>query len=124
MRPTVLVLGVVIFLAMRASAAPVMPVIDQEPGPDRFAVFLRVEFFAPVGQSFVPQFRRHVGVNLFLRNLLLGSDQPPAIFTVTLRTGSVTGPILARSSTPPLPLFGSRLYVPPTSLRQFTPNQG
>jgi len=90
---------------MPASAAPVMPVIDQEPGTDRFPVFLRVEFFAPVGQSFVPQFQRHLGVNLFLRNLLLGSDQPPAIFTVTLRTGSVTGPILASGSTPPLPLF-------------------
>jgi hypothetical protein len=100
-----LTLGIVFLLAVPTSASPPMPVIDQEPGLDFFGVCLRVEFFAPVGQSFVPQYRRHVGVNLFLRNLLLFGGQPPAIFTVTVRTYSVTGPILASGSTPPLLLF-------------------
>jgi len=94
-----------LLLLRSASAAPPMPIIDQGPRFDPFQVFLRVDFFASLGQSFVPQFRRHVGVNLLLRNLLLFGGQPPAIFTVTLRADSVTGPILASGSTPPLPLF-------------------
>lgn len=109
-----------LLLLRSASAAPPTPIIDQEPASDQFPVFLRVDFFAPVGQSFVPQFRRHIGVNLFLRNLLLSGDQPPAIFTVTLRTDSVTGPILASGSTPPLPLFQPQwleiLFDEPVSL--------
>jgi hypothetical protein len=109
-----------LLLLRSASAAPPTPIIDQEPASDQFPVFLRADFFAPVGQSFVPQFRRHIGVNLFLRNLLLFGDQPPAIFTVTLRTDSVTGPILASGSTPPLPLFQPQwleiLFDEPVSL--------
>ncbi len=87
------------------TALPATPIIDQEPGPDHFGVCLRVEFFAPLGQTFVPEYRHHVGANLFLRNLLLFGGQPAAIFTVTVRTDSVSGPILASGSTPPLPLF-------------------
>ena len=100
-----LVLGVPLrSLAADLTALPATPVIDQGPRFDPFQPFLRVEFFAPLGQSFVPQFRQHVGVNLLLRNHSFFGD-PPAIFTVTLRTDSVTGPILASGSTPPLPRF-------------------
>jgi len=106
----VLVGTVVLGVSLRSFAADLTafsatPIVDQGPRFDPFQSFLRVDFFVPLGQSFVPQFRRHVGVNLLLRNLLLFGGQPPAIFTVTLRTDSVTGPILASGSTPPLPLF-------------------
>ena len=121
MRPILLALGALFCLVTHASAASATtPIVDQEPAPVQFQVFLRVDFFAPLGQSFVPQLRRHVGVNLFLRNLLLFGGQPPAIFTATLRSGSVTGPILATGSTPPLPLFDPQwlevLFDEPVSL--------
>jgi len=84
-----------------------MPIIDQQTGTDQFLSFLRVEFFAPVGQSFVPMHSRHVAVNLFLRNSALcacsNPVQPPAIFTVNLREGSLAGPLLASGTTPPFP---------------------
>jgi hypothetical protein len=86
------------------TAFPVSPIVDQGPRLDPTQVYLRVDFFAPLGQSFVPQYRRHVGVNLLLRNHWFFGE-PLAIFTVTLRTGSITGPILASGSTPPMARF-------------------
>ena len=94
-------------LAADLTAPPAMPVIDQETGTEQFLSFLRVEFFAPVGQSFVPIHSRHVAVNLFLRNPSLcacpNPVQPPAIFTVSLREGSLAGQLLASGTTPPFP---------------------
>ena len=101
-------IGLVATLVL-ASAPPASAtvVIDQEPDVDEslpggvpgYPSGLRVEFAAPVGQSFIPTISRHVGVELVLSRICSQLSDLPAIFTVDLRA-RFRGPALATGISP------------------------
>lgn len=90
-----------------AAPAAVTVIIDQEPDVDQtlpggvpgYPTGFRVEFFAPVGQTFVPTSSRHVGVELVLSRVCLALAHLPAIYTAELRE-NFNGPALASGTTP------------------------
>jgi hypothetical protein len=90
-----------------AAPAAVMIIVDQEPAVDEtlpggvpgYPTGFRVEFFAPVGQTFIPTISRHVGVELVLSRVCLSLAHLPAIFTAELRE-EFDGPALATGATP------------------------